>query len=78
MSMNKFANLGLKLLLLTLGFLVSFVVLTLALAIFFQGHLHPDDWVHTWHDTVWMVIAGITYVFFVVRFARPSFQKDSK
>jgi len=22
----------------------------------FQGHMHPDDWRHTWHDTAWMII----------------------
>ena len=68
--MNHLTELTLKLLGLTIGFAALFVVFTMGSSIIFQGHMHPDDWSHTWHDTVWMFLLGITYIFFIIKLAK--------
>jgi hypothetical protein len=67
MNLNRRFSLALKVSFTTFLFLVLSVVTLLISLVIFKSHIHPDNWIHEWYDTVILIPVFMVYIFVISR-----------
>ena len=59
--------LSVKIILITIGFALLALLGWMASTVYFQGHIHPDDWQPIWQDWVVCSLVSLAYVIVLYR-----------